>query len=116
MSNHPANQPTGQPPYTQPPYPPQPGQSPYPPSYPPRTQTTNENPTAKALAIIGLVLSLVGLVLLPIIFGPIGLALGAAGFFLGERRLGGIAMIVGGLMTLFGVVAMAALVFSLTSL
>jgi hypothetical protein len=105
MSDHRTNHPVGQPPHPPPPYPP---------GYPPGAPVTNENPTAKALAIIGLVLSLVGIGLLPILFGPVGLALGAAGFFLGERRLGAIAMIVGGLMTLLGVVAMAVLAFSLS--
>jgi hypothetical protein len=94
MSDHPANQPVGQPPYSPPPYPQQSGQAPYAPSYPPSVPAAKENAAAKALATIGPVLSLVGVVLLPIVFGPIGLALGAAGFFLGERRLGAIAMIV----------------------
>jgi hypothetical protein len=93
-----------------------------PPAYQPWTGSYQQPPPAartgpsggvRAMAIIGIVLGAIALLFLPIVFGPVGIALGAIAYSKGDKAVGLAALIVAAV-GLIGGMALGALFWAAT--
>lgn len=69
----------------------------------PQGPTSRRRP-GRAWSVVGIVSGALAFVLIPILFGPLGIVLGIVGYRKGDRRLGRVAIIVSALGLILGIV------------